>query len=330
MARVATRSDEQGAAVQIERADERGGDHRCRSVRSRPAVHSYAALSFLLEGAITVEQGAAGGERWRLGAGDVMLVPAGTPHRVVEKRELVRWSLGFCPACFAAELGSDYASLVAPFERVRAGGAAVVSIAAERRVRFESWLAELEEASRRRDSAGQAVQRSLLTLVLDEIGRASAGPGAPAASARPALAAASLASAAASASPALSMLSASAAPALSAAAAARSGEPNELVAASLRFIELHCLAPLSLGDVAAAVGKSPAHLTTVLRRATGRSAVQWIIAGRMAEARRRLLCGDEPVEHIASKVGYADPTHFIRMFRREHGMTPAAWRRGQP
>lgn len=315
--------------MQIERADERtgdrGGDHRCRPLRSRPAVHSYAALSFLLEGAITVEHGAAGGERWRLGAGDVMLVPAGTPHRVVEKRELVRWSLGFCPACFAAELGADYASLVAPFERVRAGGAAVVSIAAERRVRFESWLAELEEASRRRDSSGQAVQRSLLTLVLDEIGRASAGPVAPAAAASAALAVASLPAAAAAAQSRPPLLSAA-----SAAAAARGGEPNELVAASLRFIELHCLAPLSLGDVAAAVGKSPAHLTTVLRRATGKSAVQWIIAGRMAEARRRLRCGDEPVEHIASKVGYADPTHFIRMFRREHGMTPAAWRRGQP
>lgn len=316
--------------MQVERADERGGDHRCRPLRARPAVHSHAALSFLLEGAITVEQGGVGGERWRLGAGDVMLVPAGTPHRVVEKRELVRWSVGFCPACFAAEVGSDYAPLVAPFERVRAGGAAVVSIAAERRARFESWLAELEEASRRRDSAGQAVQRSLLTLVLDEIGRASAGPAALASSFAPAapplaLAAASAASAASAPLAAVPAPLAALGP-----AAARGGEPNELVAASLRFIELHCLAPLSLGDVAAAVGKSPAHLTTVLRRATGKSAVQWIIAGRMAEARRRLRCGDEPVEHIAGKVGYADPTHFIRMFRREHGMTPAAWRRGQP
>jgi AraC-like DNA-binding protein len=54
--------------------------------------------------------------------------------------------------------------------------------------------------------------------------------------------------------------------------------------------------------------------------------VAWIIAGRMAEARRRLLHSDESVEVIAERVGYADPTHFVRLFRREHGSTPAAWR----
>jgi AraC-like DNA-binding protein len=35
------------------------------------------------------------------------------------------------------------------------------------------------------------------------------------------------------------------------------------------------------------------------------------------------------VDVIAERVGYADPTHFIRMFRRQHGATPAAWRASQ-
>ena len=47
----------------------------------------------------------------------------------------------------------------------------------------------------------------------------------------------------------------------------------------------------------------------------------------MAEARRLLRHSSERVEEIAARVGYADATHFIRMFRREHGDTPAAWRR---
>ncbi len=64
----------------------------------------------------------------------------------------------------------------------------------------------------------------------------------------------------------------------------------------------------------------------LLRRATGRTAHQWIIACRMAEARRRLLHSDELVDVIAERVGYRDPTQFIRMFRRHHGATPAAWR----
>lgn len=89
------------------------------------------------------------------------------------------------------------------------------------------------------------------------------------------------------------------------------------------------LRPLTLKDVASAVGRSPAYVTTALTRATGRSAVEWIIAGRMAEARRLLLHSDEMIDAIAERVGYADPTHFIRMFQRAHGTTPAAWRAAQ-
>jgi AraC-like DNA-binding protein len=49
----------------------------------------------------------------------------------------------------------------------------------------------------------------------------------------------------------------------------------------------------------------------------------------MAEARRRLRATDERVDAIATRVGYADVTHFIRQFRRAHGMTPSAWRKAQ-
>ena len=105
-----------------------------------------------------------------------------------------------------------------------------------------------------------------------------------------------------------------------------SREPS-FVAEALRYIERSCLGRISLSDVARAVGKSPSHVTTALKRATGKSVVEWIIAGRLSEACNRLLHSDELVEVIAERVGYADATHFIRLFRRVHGVSPAAWRR---
>ncbi|RYE82824.1 MAG: AraC family transcriptional regulator, partial [Myxococcales bacterium] len=102
-----------------------------------------------------------------------------------------------------------------------------------------------------------------------------------------------------------------------------------VVGEALAFIEQHCTEGISLRDVAAAVRRSPAHLTTVTRQATGRSIGAWITSGRMAEARRRLLHSDERVDVIGERVGYADATHFIRIFRQNHGQTPAAWRRAQ-
>lgn len=111
--------------------------------------------------------------------------------------------------------------------------------------------------------------------------------------------------------------------------ASRASLHPTLVRDALRFIQRNCLLPISLRNVAAAVGKSPSHLATTVKTATGKTVVEWIIAGRLAEARTRLLHTDEMIDVIAERVGYADPTHFIRLFRRVHGATPAAWRARQ-
>lgn len=107
------------------------------------------------------------------------------------------------------------------------------------------------------------------------------------------------------------------------------GHQPTLVGDALRFIERSCLLAISLRDVAEAVNRSPSYVATTVKAATGRTVVEWIIAGRLAEARSRLLHTDERVDVIAERVGYADPTHFIRMFRRSHDATPAAWRARQ-
>lgn len=99
-----------------------------------------------------------------------------------------------------------------------------------------------------------------------------------------------------------------------------------LVWDALTFIERHCLEPISLQDVAAAVERTPAHVATAVRRETGLTVGDWLREHRMSEARRRLLETAASVERIANQVGYADVTHFIRTFRRVHGMTPRAWR----
>jgi AraC-like DNA-binding protein len=211
----------------------------------------------------------------------VFLIPAGEPHRRLDAHRPERWGLGFCVPCFAAE---DAGSLLEPFERVRAGAAAVVRIPSERHSFLENLFRELQGASDPRGRAEpQAVQRSLLILILNEVRRAAGWE-------------------------------------------SQARSPKSVVGDSLAFIERNCLRPLGLKEVASAVGRSPAYVTTALTRATGKSAVAWIIAGRMAEARRLLLHSDEMIDVVAERVGYADPTHFIRMFQRAHGTTPAAWR----
>ncbi|WP_448625132.1 AraC family transcriptional regulator [Geodermatophilus sp. URMC 64] len=100
-----------------------------------------------------------------------------------------------------------------------------------------------------------------------------------------------------------------------------------LLAAVFDVIERRFAEPISLRDVADAVGLTPGHLTTVVRRRTGRTVQQWLTERRMAEARRLLADPRLTVAAVATRVGYADPGYFIRRFRTAHGVPPAAWRR---
>ncbi len=100
-----------------------------------------------------------------------------------------------------------------------------------------------------------------------------------------------------------------------------------LLAGVFEFIEARYGQPISLQDVAAAVGLSPGHLTTVVGRKTGRTVQQWITERRMTEARRLLAGTDLTVEALAGRVGYRDVSYFIKSFRRGHGATPLEWRR---
>jgi AraC-like DNA-binding protein len=104
-----------------------------------------------------------------------------------------------------------------------------------------------------------------------------------------------------------------------------------LLADVFGFIEERYREPISLKNVARAVGLTPGHLTTLVRCKTGRTVLEWIVERRMAEARRLLVETDLSVEEVGRKVGYGDAGYFARVFRRAHGAAPFSWRQtGRP
>ena len=99
-----------------------------------------------------------------------------------------------------------------------------------------------------------------------------------------------------------------------------------LLAEVFAVIERRYPEPLSLRDVARAVNLSPGHLTTTVRRRTGRTVLEWITERRMVQARRLLAATTLPVGEIGRQVGYPDAGYFARSFGRVHGVSPARWR----
>ncbi|WP_425322731.1 AraC family transcriptional regulator [Actinoplanes ianthinogenes] len=109
-------------------------------------------------------------------------------------------------------------------------------------------------------------------------------------------------------------------------AGAPSPVDEPLLAAVFDVIERRYAEPISLADVAAELALTPGHLTTVVRRKTGRTVQQWLTERRMQQARRLLTDTDLTVAAIGHRVGHPDAGYFIKRFRAEHEVTPAQWR----
>jgi AraC family transcriptional regulator len=81
------------------------------------------------------------------------------------------------------------------------------------------------------------------------------------------------------------------------------------------------------GELAAAVGVHPVHLARVFRRHCGCTPGDYVRKLRVDFAARQLIASEEPLAGIAFAAGFSDQSHFTRTFKRQTGMTPAAFRR---
>lgn len=68
-------------------------------------------------------------------------------------------------------------------------------------------------------------------------------------------------------------------------------------------------------------------LTRRFQAATGKSPLAYLQCLRVEKGRRWLESTRIPVVEIADRVGYSDVRHFTRVFRRETGFTPGAYRK---
>jgi AraC-like DNA-binding protein len=75
------------------------------------------------------------------------------------------------------------------------------------------------------------------------------------------------------------------------------------------------------------IGMTSTHLRRLFGAFTGLPPVQFINKCRLDRAALLLRSGDLPVKQIADRCGFDDIHYFTKLFSREHGMPPAAYRR---
>lgn len=93
-----------------------------------------------------------------------------------------------------------------------------------------------------------------------------------------------------------------------------------------RYVREHLGATIGVTDVAAHVGLSPNYFSRVFAAETGERFVAYVRRMRIDRARQLLRGTNEPVTSIAAAVGFSDHSYFTKLFRRETGVTPSAYR----
>jgi AraC family transcriptional regulator len=92
-------------------------------------------------------------------------------------------------------------------------------------------------------------------------------------------------------------------------------------------IEASIAAPPSMTDLAALAGVHPSHLLRTFRQYHGCSVATYVRRRRIERARAAIASSELPLSMIALDAGYADQSHFTRVFRQAFGETPGQYAR---
>lgn len=84
---------------------------------------------------------------------------------------------------------------------------------------------------------------------------------------------------------------------------------------------------ITLHDAARHFGYSTSHFSTLIKEGTGRTFIQIIKEIKLSQARRALRETQLSIPAICELVGYDNPEHFMRTFKKTYGITPGEYRK---
>jgi len=89
---------------------------------------------------------------------------------------------------------------------------------------------------------------------------------------------------------------------------------------AMRYVADHCTEDLTCTWVAAAVGCSRSHLSTLFSRITRRTSKDMMLSYRMEKAKSMLLQNDKTIADASIAVGYQDPIYWCAVVKLVTGL----------
>lgn len=109
--------------------------------------------------------------------------------------------------------------------------------------------------------------------------------------------------------------------------AARGGMAFGRLRRTREHIERELANKISLDELADIAGLSPGHFSRAFKQSVGMPPHRYVLRRRIATAADAIRHTDRPLAEVALSVGFSDQSHFTRVFARELGETPSAFRR---
>jgi len=106
-------------------------------------------------------------------------------------------------------------------------------------------------------------------------------------------------------------------------------EAQRLVRKAMAYLHTHYAELVSREGVARYVGVSESYLTRCFHQETSVTPMVYLNRYRVNKAKELLINGEKSVTEVAMAVGFSDSNYFGRVFRREVGVSPGAFRRGR-
>jgi AraC family cel operon transcriptional repressor len=106
----------------------------------------------------------------------------------------------------------------------------------------------------------------------------------------------------------------------------KSGEMPDWLANACRGIQRADLCREGLPAFVKLAGRSPEHVSRVLKKCTGKTPTQLINEARLIESAHRLCMTSDGILEIASSCGFDTPAYFYRLFKQKYGQPPRCYR----
>src|SRR5688572_18223508 len=103
-------------------------------------------------------------------------------------------------------------------------------------------------------------------------------------------------------------------------------EKDDSIDLCIKFMRNNINKTLTLHEIASAVNLSSSHITTLFKKKTGFSLIEYFNQLKTQKACQYLLFTDLRVNEIANTLGIEDPYYFTRMFTKIIGISPVKYR----